>query len=990
MSESPKLSAEELFDKLRRMSPDDREQLLAEQVDEQVVRKVRQWLGALELAASSADGASPAFPPPTRPRLQPAEVVGGKYVVGRFLGAGGFSEVYRAKQVDPVVRPVALKLIREGRDSAAVLRRFDRERQFVATMLHPNIAQYYDAGSDKGRPYFVMEYVPGKPLVAFAEEEKVSITERLKLFVQACDAIAYAHAREIIHRDVKPSNLLAHMKEGRSEGTRTPTLKVIDFGIATALAAADRTQTSPGDVVGTPQNMSPEQARGGDVDGRTDVYSLGVVLYELLAGAPPFDFGAADDAQVRRMIEAGPRSPKPSEQFGRLERERQRELAHRRGSVDVQTVLRQLRELDGVVEKAMRLKRDERYASVAALKADVERFLSGDALEAAPKRRGYRLVKWVRRRRSPVAVAAVAALLLVLVLCACEWSLRSERARSGAALARAGQETARADDAAREAESLRAEKQAVLDFVIRDILDNVGPQNIRDGDVRDAVLRIIVQGSAAAAPKRFAAQPRVLASVQTAQAMASLKLGKSEEGLKLAESALRLSEAEAGADAAGTLDAVHACALALHVMGGADEAEKMSLRALEGRRRLLGPRHVQTLESMNLYAAVIEKAGRVTDAARLYRDAADAAAQTLGPDAPVTLELTTDYAKALLGLGRFAEAEVLLRRVVDTNLASTGPSSAATLAARFVHAISLTQLGRWNEAEAVCRQLHDAYQKTPDAPEALGPANNWALVLLHLGRAAEAEPVLRRALDAARKELRPDAPNLLIIMDSYAEVLQELGRGEEAAPMQWQVVQGLSKQLGASSHEALAATSKYLIILNKLGRWHEAEAIGRPMMNSYRQSLGSDHPDALKGIDDFACTLDGLCAADPVHYRWSDADALHREAVDGFERALGPDHPDTLIAMMNYAEMLRMRNQGHSEKAERLLRDARARATSNPNLGPDHPLTLRATEVLASSLDASSRTGEAQELRKTMKRRDAATTRPSTQQAALPSGPLLK
>src|SRR5579872_747297 len=213
----------------------------------------------------------------------------GPYRLLRKLGEGGMGEVWLAEQSSPIRRTVALKLVKQGMDTRAVFARFDSERQALALMEHPNIAKVFDAAStEDGRPYFVMEYVPGLPITDYCDKNRLTIVERLRLFAQVCQGVQHAHQKAIIHRDLKPSNILIQVLDDK------PIPKIIDFGLAKAVAhhlTNDTLLTQMGTIVGTPEYMSPEQAlsSGEDIDTRTDVYSLGIIFYELLAGAPPIE-----------------------------------------------------------------------------------------------------------------------------------------------------------------------------------------------------------------------------------------------------------------------------------------------------------------------------------------------------------------------------------------------------------------------------------------------------------------------------------------------------------------------------------------------------------------------------------------------------------------------------------------------------------------------------------------------------------------------------
>ncbi len=372
----------------------------------------------------SSDFDAPGVPPPHISTIKspaPAETPGtliGRYKLLQKIGEGGFGAVFLAEQREPVARKVALKIIKLGMDTRQVIARFEAERQALALMDHPNIARVLDAGAtDSGRPFFVMEYVKGDPIIAFADAHKLSIPARLELFTQICQAVQHAHTKGVIHRDLKPGNILVSMSDGK------PFARVIDFGIAKATGAmggrlTDKTLfTEHHQLIGTPEYMSPEQAEGSpDIDTRTDVYSLGVLLYELLTGATPFDAGrlrSAAFAEMQRIIrEEDP--PSPSLRLTRDLKTLAAAAAARKAERGKLCPLIK-GELDWIVMKALDKDRARRYESPSQLAADVQRHLSGEAVVAAPPRTSYLIGKFVRRNKSRVAMGGMA-LLLVLSL----------------------------------------------------------------------------------------------------------------------------------------------------------------------------------------------------------------------------------------------------------------------------------------------------------------------------------------------------------------------------------------------------------------------------------------------------------------------------------------------------------------------------------------------------------------------------------------------
>ena len=351
-------------------------------------------------------------------RIVPGDSIG-PFKILSVIGEGGFGIVFLAEQTEPVKRRVALKVIKAGMDTDMVVARFEAERQAVAMMNHPGIAKVFEAGStEQGRPYFVMEYVRGEPLSTYCDKQKLDTSERLELFAKVCDAIQHAHQKGVIHRDLKPGNILVTVNN-RDD----PQPKVIDFGIAKATSQqlTEKTIfTQQGQMIGTPEYMSPEQAEmtGADIDTRSDVYSLGVILYELLSGKLPFDpktLRSKGYAEIQRIIrEDDP--PRPSTQLTTVDGNDTIEIAvARQTTIDsLSSTLR--RELEWIPLKALRKDRTERYSSAESLAEDVRRYIRGDALEAGPETVSYRMRKFIRRNRAPVTAALCITLALVIGL----------------------------------------------------------------------------------------------------------------------------------------------------------------------------------------------------------------------------------------------------------------------------------------------------------------------------------------------------------------------------------------------------------------------------------------------------------------------------------------------------------------------------------------------------------------------------------------------
>jgi non-specific serine/threonine protein kinase/serine/threonine-protein kinase len=701
----------------------------------------------------------PAPPLDGEAELPPDARVGeslGPYRILRLLGEGGMGSVYEAEQQEPLRRRVAVKLIKVGMDTRELMARFEVERRTLALLAHPAIAAVHDAGATPlGRPFFVMELVDGPPIDEYCDGRRASVRERLELLLAVCRGVEHAHRRGVLHRDLKPSNVLIAELDGRAQP------KIIDFGIAKLMdAEAPATRfTQRALLLGTPEYMSPEQADwGGEVDTRSDVYSLGVLLYRLLSGSLPFDAQRLHRAgleEVRRILhEEEPAAPStrvsPADDASAG-------VARDRGT-DPRSLQRLLvGDLDWVVAKAIAKERGERYGSVSELAADLERYLRGEPVQAGPPGRLHRLSKLVRRHRAAVlAGGAVFASLLAALLA------------TGAALGEARRARAAAEEQTAVAE-------AVNRFLNEDLLAAAAPD--RPGDRELTMAEVLDRAAAKLEP--FAGPPAVEAAVRQSLANAQWRLGRTADALPHFE------------------------------------------RALELRRRALGPGHAQTLRSTSELATVYRASGRLDEAQALVAGALPLAQQTLGGEDPEVLALLRVQGRIHQDGGRLEAAEATYRDLLAR--AESGRDDKWSAIALSDLGIVLHDRGSGTELD-LAEKVYEVYRRLygEEHQQTAQAMSNLAIAYVQAGREADAEPLLRTALERNRVTLGAAHPRVLGEMINYSGLLRRVGRLEEAEPLAREAYAGLERAQGPHSLTTLVARVNWARILRDRGRLQEA------------------------------------------------------------------------------------------------------------------------------------------------------------------------
>jgi eukaryotic-like serine/threonine-protein kinase len=816
----------------------------------------------------------------------------GPYQIVRKVGEGGMGVVFLAEQGSPVRRTVALKVIKPGMDSAQVVARLEVERQALALMEHPHIAKFLDAGTtDSGRPYFVMEPVDGAPITEYCDRNRLTPRGRLELFVSACRAIQHAHQKGVIHRDIKPSNVLVTLQDGR------PVPKVIDFGVAKAIdqRLTERTLfTQLGAVVGTPEYMSPEQAKlsGLDVDTRSDIYSLGVLLYELLTGTTPLERRRLREAAftevLRRIREEEP--PKPSARLSTTEETAS--IAASRGTEPTR-LARQVRgDLDWIVMKALEKEPARRYETADGLARDIERHLGGDPVEAGPPSAAYRLRKLARKHRAALATATAFAAVLVVATAISTWQAirarqaeaRARRDRDAAIAARSAEaEARRRAEAAEKAARTEAEKaRAINRFLTDDLLSQAEPEH-NPVDTKVTLLEVLDR-AAERVGDRFRAQPEVEAAVRRTIAGAYHDLGVFDRGERHWRSVAELERRRSGPDSAEAWTAQARAGHAQDHLGRHAEAIAELSRARDALARLRGPDHPETLDAMDYLATANREAGRLPEAISLHEQVARLRAARLGPDHRDTLVALHNLAGAYEDAGRSSEALALFETVVKRSEATLGHDHPHTLNA--ISSLSQIYLsaGRFAEAVPLFEEVLRLQKSRLGAEHVctIAAMSNLAAAYRAAGRTSEALPLFEQSLAIMKAKYGLDHPTTLITMRNLSVIYREAGRHDEALALSREVLGLMKAKHGPDHPDTLIALHNLATFCSNAGRLDEAIPLFEEVVRLRKAKLGPDHPFTL-------LSTDGLVRVYLRQRRWAEAEAAARECLDGRTRTQPDD-----------------------------------------------------------------------------------------------------
>ena len=756
-------------------------------------------------------------------------------------------------------------------------------------MDHPNIARVIDAGTtETGRPYFVMELVNGVPITQYCDDNNSTTEQRLELFTLVCHAVQHAHQKGIIHRDIKPSNILVTLHDG------VPVPKVIDFGIAKAIHQELTSQTMAtgvGHMIGTPLYMSPEQAErsGLDIDTRSDIYSLGVLLYELLTGSTPFESDQFKDVgldEVRRLIrEQEP--PRPSTRISTMGKLATTVSEHRRTNpVELSNSLRH--ELDWIVMKALEKDRTRRYESANDFARDIQRYLHDEAVEACPPSTVYRLRKFVRRHQT--AVIATAAISLALILGAGVAAGQAYRATKAEKYAEEQLQIAQDQERLAKQQTQVAKKQKKL---AEEAAEREATLRVEAEQQRDLAQKATEQAESA----RKQSETVTEFLVDAFRSPGTAEGGRTITVLEILNRAQTRVESELSEDRLLQARLLSAIGRAYYRLALFQEATPALQKAAGLLTDTLGPEHDDTLGCMNSLALCYRSTQRLDEAVQLQERTVELLKAKLPPGHDKTLGYMMNLADIYQNAGRTDEALTLYKQTLELTKSNLGPDNQLTLSTMNNLAHLYMQAGQWDEALPLLEHMLERQQETtgPDDPLVCVPLFNLARTYQALGRRDEDVTLHQRALEMAQAKFGPEHPRTLGCMHMLAESLCSLGRLDQGIALLEKTLEMRRAALPADDPGVLATMKCLGVAYRCTHRYEDAVNLLKETLELAKTRHGLDHPKTLSVMGDLAKSYFDVGRKD-------EAVALLEQKLELLTAKCGPDHPHTLTASHSLTE----------------------------------------------------------------------------------------
>jgi len=779
----------------------------------------------------------------------------GTYRLLGMLGEGAMGVVYRAEQDRPR-REVALKVLKAGTASPAALDRFEQETQVLGRLQHPGIAQIFQAGTaDTGygpQPFFAMEFVHGEPLKDYAETRGLTTRQRLRLLIAVCDGVQHAHQKGVIHRDLKPGNILVD-EAGQP--------KILDFGIA-LLARDDESSIAPSgekcQVAGTIPYMSPEQLAGdaGEIDTRSDVYALGVIAYQLLGGRLPFD---VRDKTVREAAS----------------------LVTTQKPIPLGQLVRDCRcDVESIVGKALTVDKSSRYSSASDLAADIHRYFRHEPVLSHPRSGGYLLRKFVRRNRTLVASAC---LVFVAMAGALWWT---NRARSFA------------EDEADTQRKVTRLALSIVEGIAPELDDDETPASRLQGVLNDAAGKL--------AEEDFGRRPAVQSALRAALGKVYRSFGDFGNAIFQLDAALKISRASHGPKSPESLQLMQELALALKFDGRIDEAEDLYRQALDMQRATLGAEDKTTIETMQNLALLCEDQGKFDEADALFEEALVAIADLDTVDPELLQGFMSNRAFMLEKRGESDASGKAYQSTLEKFEEVLPENHPQILITKSNLAEHFLRQGEYDRAQELFEQVIDAGRRVlgEDHTITLDAMNSLARVLDKQGRTDEAQRLFERTYDAQRRHLGDDHPKTLVTMHNLASLLIEKGELALAEAMLQRVLEHRQATFGPSHPEVLSTMNSLAALLKRERKLRESAALYKQVIAGYERGDSKDKNTLEMARYNLACVLHDQANVERSAIVYAEAEMAYRQSIAYFRKRLGDEHQTTVTMMFSLAKLL--------------------------------------------------------------------------------------
>ena len=880
----------------------------------------------------------------------------GNYRAIKQIGTGGMGSVYLAERIDGhFEQQVALKVVKPGMNSQEIISRFEEERQILARLQHPNIARLLDGGiSEMGLPYFTMEYVDGKPITEYCDEKNLTIDQRLKLFRKVCEAILYAHQNLVIHRDIKPSNILV-----KEDGT----VKLLDFGIAKVFEEDEDQKyvTRTGMRVMTPEYASPEQVKGEPVSTATDIYSLGLILYQLLSGCPPYELKSTSALEMERVI-CLTEPQKPSSMMTKIhaiklksDEEISPEIISKNRGTSVSRLKKRISgDLDNICLTAIRKEPERRYSSIAQLITDIDNHLTGQPITARKSTASYRAKKFVLRHKAGVIVIAIAVLIIALVTTFYTIQLAEERDKA----------------------QLEAEKSKKVSEFLSGIFKVSDPEQSRGETI---TARELLDNGVKKIDRELSDQPEVLANMlgvtgnvyeslglyekalpllsrsyelsdsifgsqspETAKSLNDLAnlnfaMGNYEPAIEKFDKAIVIRKSVFGESSLETAESMNDLAMVLREEGKYDEAEKLLNHSLSIRKKFIHGKSSEVALSMNNLAMVKEDKGEYDEAKKLFKESLEMLENLYGKIHPSVSETMGNFAGLLQEMGKYEDASKLFNETLEIDKALYGDIHPQISTDLYYLASNKALMGDLNTAEKLYSEALDLDKKLlgDDHPYVALDMNNLAGIYNDKGEYNKAEALYKKSLALNRKIYGNEHPEVATSISNLGVLYQREGKYKLAEPLLKSALDMRIKLLGENHPSVVTSINIYASLLSNEGKYKQAIEQYRKSLALRIKMLGEDHPHTANAFL-------GLGNALIETHQYDEAEEKINKGIDAYKKKLPAGHWN-----ISYGESLLGKcysREGKFNKAENLL--LKAYKNLLDKRGKDDRITIGAIKIL--------------------------------------------